>query len=398
MQDLLDRFPFFFEGTWVNILLLSISIVFMAGGAVNNGFSGFFFAIPFMILFLFQLRHFTLIQVMGILCLVLVLLIPLRWNQPENKLLYPYLGSVVEFQKEWGYEHYEDSHYTSLVPPKYAATSFDDEGRLLDIPTATRDTPTTMRMVRMEVSTADFGMQLKPIFEDSQGQRFSVYSRELFEGIDEGNVVSNDLKKVNRKPVLLGGFTENSDPLQSRWSQYLGNLMYWPMAPVIIYTEMEMTLKKDALAEVNKRSVLAKRVMTAIKKGTLTRYDNDELIEQGLIQDLYTNNGNKIVHGFGGQFLIKKEGETVHLVYEGIPAKDDCYTFYAFNDPRIFGFSETRIDGVENDVPVDSASMEAFKRKVCYSGKKSVTIEFVGSIGNIKRSIDFGSPPTPSTT
>jgi len=236
MKNPINNLPQSFSGTWINISLLALSILFMAGGAVNNGFTWFLLAIPFVILFFIQLRYFSKIQVAGILIVVIVILIPLGWNHPENRLLYPYLGAVAEFQQGWGYEQFSDSKYFSLVSPesvpfsrKFAAS----QPEFFTLKLVMLDGPVVMTMVRVGASHPDFSTVLRPIFKDSKGDLFSVNSDRLLEGIENGTVISDDLQNVKSLPT--GGLNQGEFKiLQSRWSWLLGNLMYGPLFPFII--------------------------------------------------------------------------------------------------------------------------------------------------------------------
>ncbi len=86
-----------------------------------------------------------------------------------------------------------------------------------------------MRMAKMSVSHADFGTELKPIFEDANGNLFSIFADNLIEEIQKGTIESNDLQGV-----------EN---LQSLWTRCLGNLMYWPLILMIIISSVMSIFK-----------------------------------------------------------------------------------------------------------------------------------------------------------
>ncbi len=146
------------------------------------------------------------------------------------------------------------------------------------------------------------------------------------------------------------------------------------------------TTKSDIKStdETLKKSEFIQRITIAIGKNQLTQFTNKELIDLGITSDIYTNNGEQILNGYGGRFYIEKQGQNVDLVFEDIPAKEECYRFYYINAPDIYGFKMTKIDGVIEAYPETStAAIESFKKKVCYSGKEKVTIEFIGSIDDI---------------
>ena len=77
-----------------------------------------------------------------------------------------------------------------------------------------------MHMVKMSVSHAELGTELKPIFFFFYRNLFSIFADNLIEAIKKGTIKSNDLQGV--------------EDLQSLWTRCLGNLMYWPLIPMII--------------------------------------------------------------------------------------------------------------------------------------------------------------------
>ena len=205
-----------------NILTIIVSIIFIAGGSINRGFSGFFWAIPFVVIFYKKLKHYTKYQQIILVAILLFVCVPLGWNKTNNTMLYPYIGSQAVFVAGWGYVQYSDSKYYSLLSPERAKNfeigKYDQD--FYSKPLATIDSALTMKMVEMDYSFADFGHQLIPVFVDSDGNKYKIYSRNFIEEIERGTIRSDDLEGV-----------EN---FQSQWTEFLQNLMYWPMLPIIL--------------------------------------------------------------------------------------------------------------------------------------------------------------------
>ena len=146
---------------------------------------------------------------------------------------------------------------------------------------------------------------------------------------------------------------------------------------------------------VTKKTEFLERVILAIDDGKIVNFTNKELVENDIGKDVYTNQNHELTNNFGGKISLKKNGDTVSVVFEKIPAGKDCYEFYYMNSPKIYGFEESFIDGVLERYDLNgsnvwnSASHESFKQKVCYSGKETVTIEFRGKLNKIKEQASF---------
>ncbi|MBX7158642.1 MAG: hypothetical protein K1X66_09690, partial [Verrucomicrobiae bacterium] len=162
--------------------LLIISILFIASGAINNGMNWFLPALPFFVIFTFQLRKLTEKEAFVVRWFVLIICIIFGWNHPKNKLLYPCVGAEIIILQEFGQ-------------------------------------PISMKIVKVignpNLFTPFDGFTA--VFEngDVRGICDRMGEDELFENLAKGKIISSDLQGVKT--------------LQSKWSEYLGNLMYWPM-------------------------------------------------------------------------------------------------------------------------------------------------------------------------
>ncbi|MFZ2523399.1 MAG: hypothetical protein WAW92_03375 [Minisyncoccia bacterium] len=145
---------------------------------------------------------------------------------------------------------------------------------------------------------------------------------------------------------------------------------------------------------ISKRDEFIRRVMFALEEGKIINYTNKELVDNDLGKDLYTYNNGEVVNNYGGKVYMKKVGNMLSLIFEKIQKGEDCYFFYWMNDPEIWGFKSTYIDGVLEEYNLAGSTnwnpiYEAFKQKVCYSGKENVTIEFKGDINEIIKKAEY---------
>lgn len=180
--------------------LVFLSMLFLAGGAANNGFMWFFPATPFLLLFVLGLHKLSFQESCLVTLLLSVICIVLGWNHPENKLIYPYLGAEITFTKE--------SHVNVAL-----AKINDNE---IDYPLELKleELPKTMKLVKVVTNRQGFTTELQAILEDENKNRNLMDEDWLLQSLAEGRIVSSNLHEVKN--------------LQSRWSKNLGNLMYWP--------------------------------------------------------------------------------------------------------------------------------------------------------------------------
>lgn len=137
--------------------------------------------------------------------------------------------------------------------------------------------------------------------------------------------------------------------------------------------------------EIEKRDQFIQRITQAIGNDQLKQFSNQELIDLGITSNIYKNDGERILGAYGGDFHIQKIGQDVSMVFEGIPAGETCFKFYSMNNPQMYGFNLTRVDGITNgsEEMKDSTTQEFFEKKVCHSGEGKVTIEFIGAVQEI---------------
>jgi hypothetical protein len=206
-----------------NILFLAVSLLFIFSGAVNLGFSGFFFAIPFLTLFFKLIKNYrkkykySLITITAIICVFFI------WNKPNNKIIFPYIGAKAELVSGWAYVKTSDSNYFYLITPESIDRwkNESDNSKPLELVVLDKNLRLTMDRVEPETEYPTFVLNFKVLFTDSNGVNYYIYSEELLKGIALGDIKSDELMRV--------------ESFQSIWTNYLGNLMYWPMLPMMIF-------------------------------------------------------------------------------------------------------------------------------------------------------------------
>lgn len=194
-----------------------ISALFILSGAVNNGSTGQFFAIPFWLIFFASLFRFPNKQRVNILIIVALLYIPLVSNHEENILLYPKLGSSITLSGNWGYNIHYDSNYKYLSPPHEQPRETDK----YTIETGEIDSSYPLIMARISTNHADFGTTLVPVFQTQDGKEYRIHASSLITELSRGTVHSSELE----------GLSEHE--FQSNWSRRFSLLLMWPVLILI---------------------------------------------------------------------------------------------------------------------------------------------------------------------
>ncbi len=206
-----------------NVFFLTVSLLFILSGAVNVGFSGFFFAIPFLIVFFKLIKNYSkkykysLITVVAIVCMFFI------WDKPNNKIIFPYIDSQAEIVAGWAYIKTSDTNYFYLIAPESIDRwkNYSDNTSPIELVVLDKNLELTMVSVESETEYPTFITYFKIIFTDSNGVNYYMYPERLLKGIAVGDIKSNELKGVKS--------------FQSTWTKYLGNIMLWPMLPIIIF-------------------------------------------------------------------------------------------------------------------------------------------------------------------
>jgi len=197
---------------------------FVLGGAVNIGITGLLFALPFMSYLFYKLDYFgtfvknTTIIILSIVCTFFL------WDKPQNSLIFPHLGAEIEVPAGWAYMRVSESTSHFLVPPDkindWKADMESNPDYILWLKVSEKSIISTMS--RVDITYEMNLVRLKVVFKDASGMFFSITPKELIKAVAIGTIQSKDLKGV--------------ESFQSTWSEYLGNLMFWPSLPFLLFS------------------------------------------------------------------------------------------------------------------------------------------------------------------
>lgn len=220
-------------------LLIVVSLVFSLGGAFNVGMSGFWMAAPFM-LFLVVLsfkrsrKFFVFSSIFVVICIIINLTID------KNPLVFPVLreGTQIEILKNSLYRSFSDGS-GSFIEGKdiYINEPTTEQRDQLDS-FLKNDRMSLMQISDSAIVSSD---NIQTIYKLKAGQRFSVLGVYNFGGIDSENqnYLVTALGRVGEDEMQKGNIRIVPDvPVQSKWSKYVGNLMYWPVAPLLVLTAL----------------------------------------------------------------------------------------------------------------------------------------------------------------
>jgi len=214
-------------------IVAAISILFCIGGAFNVGMSGVLFAVPFMFLLGFicsgTSRGFFASLAFILACFII------NSNIYKNSFVFPILKNGVEIvvthdnlflkpsEGSGIFVEPGDAMLESLYKPetKYILNDFLKDG-----------TSSSMEIPYGAYSSENF--HLIKIKKDKKLKINGVYN---FGGIDSENknYIITEFGRVSEEEINKGNIKTVPDtPLQSKWSVYLGNLMYWPVLPIAL--------------------------------------------------------------------------------------------------------------------------------------------------------------------
>ncbi|MGD8174292.1 hypothetical protein ACQEXU_21825 [Vibrio sp. TRT 21S02] len=197
------------------ILILSICVVFMMAGAANQGITGFIFSLPFVGLFIYKLKAFSVKAKIVSVITAAFLIAPLAWNHEKNKIIYPWLGD--EFIASCGWEaiKYEKKFtgysYTTLVPRGaeiYEKYVISRDPIPCDVP---------WKLTRVLVMYPSLATTYYPVFSIAG-----------YEAVISGYELNNAFESQ----LIMHHQISSSYELQSKWTNYLSALMMWPAIPM----------------------------------------------------------------------------------------------------------------------------------------------------------------------
>lgn len=198
---------------------LIVCALFIWGGSINRGWSGFFWAIPFVVGLVILVWPWPVMYKIAVILTVAIPCGLFAWDKSHNSLLYPPLNNPVTFDSQWGVTNHGDAN--SLISPDMTHIYTDENihGVINKHRFSALVSPLTLTLVSVNVSNADFGENRIAVFVDETGNQYEVFEDTLLRGVEQGTVQSKALEGIKS--------------LQSSWSKYLDMLMFWPMLPVI---------------------------------------------------------------------------------------------------------------------------------------------------------------------
>lgn len=212
--------------------MLATCAAFIVAGAVNQGFSGFTFALPFAAVFLYLLKRFSLKVRVIALCGIVLMVLPFAWQHEENTIIYPWIGD--EFIASCGWEAI--TYGKEFTGYQYATLVFEggevDEKHLLSRRPISCEA--TWALKRVLVRHPDLSTQYYPVFS-IDGFEATMSGRELNTAFQSGRLTHAHIR--------------HSYDLQSEWTQDLSQLMMWPSVPISLLTRLQMIFSSSGALE-----------------------------------------------------------------------------------------------------------------------------------------------------
>lgn len=140
--------------------------------------------------------------------------------------------------------------------------------------------------------------------------------------------------------------------------------------------------------EVKKRRLLAENISVYYNQSRNRHINNQVVIQEKLIKNLYLAKEKTISHGYNGDITISSDDLGISLVYEGIPADEACYMFYFFDSPSTYGFGDTFVNDALVQSRVNYKSIKNGKA-ICYESDNKVTIRYTGSYAELEQASKY---------
>ncbi len=211
-----NSFASYFEpkNTFFRLFFLLLSGLFVLSGAVNQGFSLFIFAVPFLIWFVFLSLLFShAVRIMSFCFLILCYCSYNAASEGTNKIFYPYVGSTITLSGEWL------SVKNAIIYPKIGE---DISGRNLSHVDFNNGTKCIIDAV--EVTHPDF-TEVRVAMVSCNNKVYEVRESTINEYYGKGIYMEGVSNKGGETEVLL----------QSEWSLRLSDIMAWPLIFLILF-------------------------------------------------------------------------------------------------------------------------------------------------------------------
>ncbi len=218
----------------INISFIIISILFSLGGAFNVGTTRFWMSVPFMfILILLSFKRNIKYGIATIIFIIVCIIINLTIY--KNSFVFPILksGVSVEIQKDGLYESFSDGS-GSFVDEKNIYINKPTQEQQEQLDNFLKDD--SLSLIKIVDSATVSSDDIITIHKVKAGQKLPILRVFNFGGIDSQNqnYLVTELGDINEDEIEKGSIIITQNTLvQSKWSKYLGNLMYYPLVPIL---------------------------------------------------------------------------------------------------------------------------------------------------------------------
>lgn len=211
------------------VVAVIVSIVFSLGGAFNVGMTDFWMATPFMLLLVVLSFRSRRKYCRALSIVFVVVCIAISMTLYKNPWVFPVLreGTQVEVLKRSLFRSFSDGSgsFVEANDIYINRPSVEQQNRLDSF---LRDDSTFSMRISDAMSWSDF----ETVYKLEIGQHFPVLGVYNFGGIDSENrnYLVTTFGRIREDEIQEGNIRIVPDlPIQSEWSRYLGNLMYWPV-------------------------------------------------------------------------------------------------------------------------------------------------------------------------
>ena len=205
---------------WAKLVLLIICCFFILSGAVNNGFSRWAPAIPFLFLAIWSARDLSQ-KTKALIAGVMMLLCWIIWPSEDNSLIYPHVGEPVYLQGNFVSIKYSMEPHNYIYSPDQTLPAEHVESRTF-FGEGPDEISQQLVLSGVKTSHPDFSLKLHAVLTDNKGNDYLLREEKLKDGIKDGIIVISGQSSLN-----------HFDSLQTRWSYWLGMGMAWPV-PIIL--------------------------------------------------------------------------------------------------------------------------------------------------------------------
>lgn len=205
--------------------ILTISYLFVLGGALNQGVSGVAMSLPFLfIIFILTIdRSYKTNKTFFYISLIMIFLSFIS-DHGKNKLIYPSIGEEFTATCGWEATIYDDG-YAELSPTEPHKNKLNDYD--IEITGYQRATIDKYKIPCGEKWILKKVVLTHPDFSTRQNPLFQIGDKELL-------VFYGDFDKLLERGELSHPDINSSDDLQSFWTVTVSSLMYWPVIPIVL--------------------------------------------------------------------------------------------------------------------------------------------------------------------